>query len=808
MTPTSNAEHIMRTLPPTVAPAIIVDERVTSEERLAYPVATEVTDDDTLWESPRQEHEDRDVSVDVSARNSTDHSLPAGVYPLQEHEARFLLPSDQQPAPRDNQINLEVVQQPRDESQAPMPVRVIEIPQYSNETVVMDCGVAEECKNEQDEKGLHQVQLNVGHEETKECNDLLDQGLNIARAELDNSARSSEPMSISRTEKYTDHVSLPLSQSTPCDNNVHNDFLKVILVAAPSVNTVSLARRLCNKEPLPRALKSFRVDVNYWCPNVPTEGTFERPNVQFSVWAVQGCTADKQQPNFGAHPGVQSIFYSPRSLYLLVWDLAEHNAYVERYNECYFDDDDVVEIEKANREADRALRADLQTRVLSWFDCIAQHGPHSVIVPVALIPQNMPGDEVERRRNMMQVLLTKHYESNYDIQNDISAPQLLVAGKEDTILSVENVTDYGGIRQLQEWIMAVANDPSRPVFGQVGSPVPMGTVCVRKAVLRLKEDHSFIMIDHLLGAIGDDTLPMDSVIECLRFLSSVGEILYFGGPYDGDMSRIVVLSLTWLTSALLCILQNELDKEIKEARTVVNVLRLHDGQEFEKHEVIHSLLGNSTSNCPLLSTSDARSLWLSYDFMREATYQYAKLFNTPALALVHSMFVFFEEVMLKRGVFLPFNVATNEQIIPRSDLFFVPSLLGQAAPPDLWSYKSRHVHLGTLCHSWLFRDGAPAGLFETITVNVLRAIYDLTKDFSTPVPCPDKASRMGHVRIHHIICYKAMMYAQLGTKLADAETGALKQNFVELFIAIVDQNSSYCVASNVMNAQMQRVIVR
>lgn len=714
---------------------------------------------------------------------------------------------------------------------------------------------------EQDEEDLYlpmslvsdQADLKVEKEETPEIEAMLHRAMVEARTDLEAPPDSDcLPAHLPIPPEYhtgpvkSDGSPVPLSQATQYDELVHNDVLKVMVVAAPAVDKTAFARRLRNAPPKKKRVpKTFRVDVNNWWPELPPESASlvsepRRSKVNCAIWDVRGYTSDERQTNFGAHPGTQSIFFSPRSLYLLVWDLAEHNVYAERYNrsdkayDSDFDDDDDddddfvdIDVEEANREADRALRADIQARVLSWFDCIAQHGPQSAILPVVLIRENMPGDEVERRRNMLQLLLKEHYESKYDIQNDLNAPKLLVAGKEDTILSVENFGDHDGIRQLQEWIMVVANDPSRPVFDQVGSSVPMGTVCVREAVLRLKEEHKFIMIDHLVGAIGEDTLPIESIIECLHFLSSIGEILYFGGPDDDELSRFVVLSLRWLTSALSCILRNELDQEIKQTRKFMNMQCLYEYQTFEEHEVIHTLLGNSASNCPLLSTSDAQALWLSHNFMREATDQYANLVETSTL--VPTMFLFLEKLLEQRGVFLPLNVASNSSTVPRSEVFFVPSLLNQADPHNLWTYMSSQVHLTTLCHSWLFRDGAPAGLFETITVNVLKAIYEFTKDFSSTMPSPARVSRMhsfplgssygefieqhneqalGHVRIHHIVCFKTMMSIQLGTVFADAETGELKESFVEVFIALVDQNSPYAVASDVMKSTMQRVVVR
>jgi ABC-type transporter MlaC component len=136
---------------------------------------------------------------------------------------------------------------------------------------------------------------------------------------------------------------------------------------------------------------------------------------------------------------------------------------------------------------------------------------------------------------------------------------------------------------------------------------------------------------------------------------------------------------------------------------------------------------------------------------------------------------------------------------------FVPSLLKQADPRNLWTYMSSQVHITTLCHSWLFRDGAPAGLFETITVNVLKAMEQKAMEQKAMERHDEQT--LGHVRIHHIVCFKTMMSVQLGT-VVKKETGEKRESFVEVFIALIGQNSPHAVASNVMKSPMQRVVVR
>jgi hypothetical protein len=116
------------------------------------------------------------------------------------------------------------------------------------------------------------------------------------------------------------------------------------------------------------------------------------------LWDIQGHIEEDDvstSADFGAHPGTQSLFFSSQSLYLLAWDLAERNPKAYRreaksnakprardkddHSDDSDDDDDSDEEnedeylrEEANRQADRALSADISNRVLLWVNCIAR----------------------------------------------------------------------------------------------------------------------------------------------------------------------------------------------------------------------------------------------------------------------------------------------------------------------------------------------------------------------------------------------------------------------------------------------------
>ena len=557
------------------------------------------------------------------------------------------------------------------------------------------------------------------------------------------------------------------------------------------------------------------------------------------IWDVQGAStvvgssADSRS-NFGAHPGTQSLFYSPQSLYLLCWDLGFNNAKTNRLehsknNDSDYDDDgdeddedyeDDFILEEANRQADRALHADIIHRVLSWYDCIARSGPRSAVLPIALVPEGMSAFEVKRRCDMMRIVLEDHFHRNYEL--DTLAPKLLT-GTESSILCVNNFGDAHGIKQLQEIVGAIANDPSNSVFDHVGTAVPIGTALVREAIQRFKEEHKLILLDHLLGDLGN-ALEVVEVTSALHFLASIGEILYYGTDDEDVLSRYIILSRKWLISALSCILRNDLKRELTETRRFMNMQCIYSDQKYEENAITAALISGKSSSCPLLSDEDAKMLWQSMSFMREASDRYSNLMDRSTT--IPTMFYFLERLLVHSGVFLPLRVSPRNASLDQSEVFFVPSLLSQADPTNMWTYMTSESWMTTLCHSWLFRDGAPPRLIEHIAVQVLRDLYDFStchgespqreaahRIHSAPVTkksfdaAEQKLDAVGRVQIHHVVCFKSSMLIKIGTIFADDKSGNLRESFVEIFVAVVDQTSSHTVASDVMRPCMQRVIV-
>ena len=590
----------------------------------------------------------------------------------------------------------------------------------------------------------------------------------------------------------------PLSSASCSDEGVYNDTLKIVMVGGSEKS--NLARALRNSPKKGRRRTTLGVDVHTWTHS----------QINFSIWDVQGANREDGSANSGAHPSTQSLFFSPNSLYVLVWDLAVNNfkthrrMYDARDDEDDDEDDNEFLIEEFNRHADSALEADIYERVLTWVDCIPP--TNSAILPVVTIPQGMDEWEIQRRCSMMQAMLMNHLQSK--------EPKLIFGN--ESILRVDLTQ---GVEALQETIIAIATDERERVFEHVRSPVPPGTVDVLHVVHRLKQDHKVILLDHLLAEM-NAIHSIEEVTTALQFLASIGELLYFGTEKDDVLSRYIILSRKWLVSALSCILRNDLKRELAETRRFMNMQCAFSGQEFPENDIMKTFLGsNSNSSCPILSSTDSSMLWQSMSFMREAADRTSKLSEA---ADSYTMFQFLERLLVHKGVFLPLNVSQAIDHDP-TPTYFVPSLLSQGEPSDVWTYKSSDSWMTTICHSWLLRDGAPANLMEQVSVSLIQDLYEfshtippakqLTHSSTFPLGHPSMSDflheheSVGRIKIHHIMCWKSSILVKIGCVFAEPDSDEIRESFAEIFVSLVDPQSVHCVSSNSIGTGMTRLVI-
>lgn len=622
----------------------------------------------------------------------------------------------------------------------------------------------------------------------------------------------------------SDGESVPLSLAHPDDDVVHNDTMKLVLVGDSAVDKSGLGRLLRettkNKAKRPRTLA---VDVQEWTP--------ANTDVRFTVWDVlTPKKKDPYLPNFGAHPGTQSLFFSDRSLYLLVYDLGVNNQETLHQPKKPYDldsddedsDDDEWEghysdfnREQANRRADRALEADIKERVLSWIDCIARSGTHSKILPIGLLPSNMTMEEVGRRLRIMKNEIEKH---------ERKFPLNVVRPEIESNIACVSLHDQI-LEDLESKILDVADASLSH-----RNPVLPGTVEIMNACRNLKKDHKkkMILVDHLVAHLPKNPeFSKEAVVEVLKFLATIGEVLYFGDS-DFVLKDHVILCRKWLVGALECILRNNLKKEVSDARDFLRWQAFYSDEQFPESHVTETFTG-SNSSCPILSHQDTQILWQSTNFMMEAVDQSSQ--RSEDTTTMSAMFDFLQHLLEHTGVLLPLEI---DRFSSADKIYFVPSLLPQESSRDVWTYKCSESWMVTLSHTWLFRDGAPVGLMEQVAVALLRDLYEschARADTPTrhgnqqrsrhhlerahtfpfaPSSMTDfveshEGEPIGQIKIHQINCWKNSVLIKIGRIFP--QENELRESTVEIFVALTDLASPHCVASDVMKSDMQRLVV-
>lgn len=624
-------------------------------------------------------------------------------------------------------------------------------------------------------------------------------------------------------------LSMARTAATSRDGNVYNDLLKVVMVAPPDVGKSSLALAIRNSSKVLKPRATLGVEVHSWTPDEKSDIP-----IKLMIWDVQGATETcENTPNFGAHFGTQSLFFSGSSLYILVTDLGWKNpdTHVEQLAQEEYeaedgqssrDDASSFTQAQAQLKAKQALRGDYHQRVLCWIATIARCAQHSAILPVALTSPDMSDEEIDARCEVLQETMEEHvnlYEGN-------SRPTIVLDPEDKRGIICVNSRDNSGIRELQQMMLLVARDDSGHVFDHIGTEVPDGAEIVLNSVRKFKTDYKLVpfdcIFDDVKGAV-QGSLDVEMVKTALKFLATIGEVMYYGDAEDDVLSRYVILSRKWLVSALSCVLRNNLRQEISDTRRYMNMQNFSaekGANSYVEHHIISSLDAVVCgSNCPILSDDDAKMLWQSMSFMREVTDPFSQLGDSPS---ANSMSLYIERLLVHTGVFLSLGVnEISNSIDERSEIYFVPSLLVQANPHDAWTYNSHHSFETTLCNTWLLHDGAPSQLMERITVNILRTLYRLILE-NRAKPHPNSAGRAvseagpsddpeeteGYVKIRKITCWRSALLLKIGTKYPDPASGSLVEIGVEIFVAIVDQSSDYCVATDqLFTANKQRVIV-
>ena len=487
-----------------------------------------------------------------------------------------------------------------------------------------------------------------------------------------------------------------LSQATSTDQYIINDMLKIIMIGGQSSDKSSLARAIVGKElyvssstspsdkPLP-----IDVNVHRWTPS-------DQISMPCTIWDVKSVGA-------GAHPSIQALFFSPKSLYILVWDLAASNQQMIRKVEAGNHKDHHFCIEQQFKHNERTLKFDIQDHVMSWLDCLfSNFAVGSAILPVATVPEGMEESEVKYWCDMLQTQLRCH-----PIFRGELAMKLILAS--DGNISTVNLITREGLYDLQGTITRLG------VLAPLKLQDSHLTIKVLDRIRQLRtKNRKVVSVAHLLSDFNEMETKAEDVTKALQFLSNVGEILYFGtSTTDGLLSQFIILSTKWLVSVLLCIFSP--DSQCKLTET----------------DIVKTLVKGNNSSCPIVTAPT--NMWQCWEFMKRV--------SETAPDTLSSFLI---ELLQKATILWPLNIDSNPT-------YFVPALLDQVEPRTIVSKEGKECWQTTVCHSWLLRDRAKASLvMKIITIHLLQDLYEFNHIFNDGF------------FIDQIICWKTSVFVRFG----------------------------------------------
>lgn len=381
------------------------------------------------------------------------------------------------------------------------------------------------------------------------------------------------------------------------DDITVNDTLKVIFVGMAMAGKTSMIKRLIEGKDavIPkRDERTVGVDIYEWDPITDADTRIEledenlamtcgNVDVKFSVWDFAG-----QHVYHATH----ELFFSPRALYVLVWDMGATNQSTLR-KRCPMDDqdqgafrlsyessddeeeDDDVMAEEEARRADRALERDIDEKVQFWVDCIQSSVPGAAILPVAsfddYFEEGENKDEAQRRCSVMKRRLLKHEERRIagiknrlklfhdeNRANDEGAlrlqqllcpytrPKLIFGEDEKNSVVRVSGTKFTGFDRLTEKIVQIATGRERaswkyPIFrGHVGAQIPRMRSQVREAVREMRDRFKVVEWGYFLSTLRERGLDsVEDISDALHFLTNIGELSYFGNVFP-DKQKIAV----------------------------------------------------------------------------------------------------------------------------------------------------------------------------------------------------------------------------------------------------------------------------
>jgi GTPase SAR1 family protein len=644
---------------------------------------------------------------------------------------------------------------------------------------------------------------------------------------------------LSSTEFFFHHF---VSLGTTAIGTTMDDTLKIVVVGNEGVGKSCLIRHLVSSgvfsdspenpdksdAPFPSASRqpsAVGLSLHEW--TLPQqEGNVDKtegPLKKIQVWDFEGGQS---------FHSVQEVFYTPQTLYVVVWDMAakdiakmEEERPQERSSRCSdygasvqssafklgydsdSDSDDDCDMDLYNQEevrrSKRALELDIDQKVQFWIDRIEMKVPGATILPVAtcadhFVSESQQKEAKKRLKSLKERILWNEERRVHDLERRLkeaseredndqdtfhwiklisNRPNILFRPQEDGQPAlpcfVSNVCEVCKSRdRAVEFILASAQALNREQMYR--PPQPACARAIQESCRRMKEHFKIVQTNYFAKQFSEQGTVTDDVSKSLELLHNSGEICYFGAM--GRFSRGPYHKPAESTSTELA------DFVVTDPVWLVESLDfiLRHACELERMNEEASSNAKSrsldvgVSNCPSIRKEEFRMLWTNRSQENQGL-ELAEQISTNALSEVLD---FLEKVLVLNDIFVPL-VFGHENA--DSKHFFLPSLLRDRelrAPSESPCCCDRSDLCGQEGPLALADKGDAVSnslchsleFMDSVPATFIeRIMVHIIKAVGVGQGCSDKSCTAKKVRLNEFHCSKKSFRIKLGMDLNNGE---------------------------------------
>ena len=481
------------------------------------------------------------------------------------------------------------------------------------------------------------------------------------------------------------------------------------------------------------------------------------------------------------HHASQKLFFSPRSIYVIVWDMAASNPDSFPSKTTAAASPGATTVATPSGEVDTvtaAIERDIFERVHFWVEAIQKAAPGAIILPVVSLDgkfgsinevrqNNLPIHSLEEDEIKRRCIMLKHY---FEKEVTLMSQHNICFGNDDNpVPRVSGSTDIcDGLKALKGLVLQLAGESN--LFPQLWQAVPPLHQEVRDMVTNISnEGIQAVALSEMINNDSGVNLDYGQLRSALRWLSDTGEILYYGAGDEDDelqsssdiLNDFAVLDPDLLVTALSKVLRADL------------------------HDSYHG---------PVAARDDLCAIWQSMvSSSSDAIKAPADLGNKILADFLSALFSHW-------GVVVTLNVH-DEGANSNAELVFLPGLLGPGEHGDFVGLYNNTIFSKTmLAQSLQFYAMVSPVLLEKVCASLLQQIY------ARAVLEDEQGISEGQLVVKNILCWHTLLYFRLGLNTRTSD-GGLQTSVVDIYAHMVDSTADLCVGATFLGGAQQSLIL-